>query len=79
MCMCRVDQLCAEEWVEGEMHRPLEVRPANAGEDGFITAIATGNGLFGKDAEYWKTVHMGGAGRAQELLEDKTKVRGAVL
>lgn len=69
-----MDQL-SESWVEGELHKPLEVRATKAGEAGFVTAIATGAGLFGKDPAYWQTVHSGGEGRAKELAEDKVKVR----
>ncbi|KAG2498371.1 hypothetical protein HYH03_003630 [Edaphochlamys debaryana] len=68
----RVEEL-AEPWEEGTLHRGIEFRGGplpgfGGGAPDFLTAIrGDQTGLFGTDAEYWKTVHLGGVGREAEL------------
>ncbi|GAX72591.1 hypothetical protein CEUSTIGMA_g47.t1 [Chlamydomonas eustigma] len=70
----RIEQL-ADSWVEAEMFRPLELRGNDPSLPTMHTVVKNPAGTFGQDPEYFKTVHLGGTGRAKEEEEDKLKER----
>jgi hypothetical protein len=64
----------AESWTEGEMFRPLELRGNDPSLAPFTTIVKTNaGGTFERDADFFKTVHSGGVGRAREEAEDKAR------
>ena len=64
----------AESWTEGEMFRPLELRGDDPSLAPFTTIVKTNaGGTFERDADFFKTVHSGGVGRAREAAEDKAR------
>jgi len=68
----RREQL-AEPWAENELSAPLPLRPAGGPEGSvpLVTTVKNPGGLFGQDPAYWKTVHLGGEGRAKEEADRK--------
>jgi hypothetical protein len=61
-------------WEEDALHKGLPGRQLAAGMREFATTITTGNGLFGKDPEYWQTVHLCGDGLEAEMAAARQKV-----
>ena len=64
MLCCRCEQL-SDPFNEGELlgGLPAREKDPDPGLAEFYTVVQTGSGLFGRDPEYWKTVHLGGPGR----------------
>ena len=56
------------------MFRPLELRGNDPSLATFTTIVKTNTGgTFERDADFFKTVHSGGVGRAREEAEDKAR------
>ncbi len=61
----RKEQL-AEPWEESTAANAFLQTPTAGAGPNFITTVKNSQGLFGQDPEFWKTVHLGGSGRARE-------------
>ena len=58
------------------MFRPLELRGNDPTLAPFTTVVkTTSGGTFERNADFFKTVHSGGVGRAKEEAEDKARVK----
>ncbi|GMH41409.1 hypothetical protein BSKO_09319 [Bryopsis sp. KO-2023] len=62
--VARVEELAAP-WVEGEEGQALGMRERPQGVADFVVHFHT-NGLFGKDPDFWKSVHLCGASLEKE-------------